>query len=105
MGKQVDFKHIKENGEIILGVVDEIGALPGNLRDGGGCDLSFKTMAGSAGIEEKFSVYLLPVDINKMTLAVWQAYFRADPTRARQNFKTVLGTVKQWEDRMDAALQ
>lgn len=83
--KTITFKY-EENGFTSLGVPDNIEAEKGFWRDGG-CYLKFNTNRSSIGIEEPFFIYLYAEDVNKVSNKVWEAYFKTEPERAKEDFK------------------
>ena len=84
----VKFKYVKPNGTIILGVPENIIANRGSERDGG-CELEFNTSELSVGIKERFALYLFSEDIKLVSAAIWEAYFKTEPERAKHDFQLV----------------
>jgi len=89
--KQVIFNYQESNGAISLGLLEDIIA-EGNHLDKS-CKLNFKTRMLSIGVEEEFSLCLLPRDVEQITLAIWKAYSQADPKQARENFPKIFSLI------------
>jgi len=89
----VEFKYVKEDGTIELGIPENIICENGNLRDGG-CDVFFETSQLSIGIEKKFSLYLFSEDINDLTFKIWKSYIKTEPERAKKDFEKIIELLK-----------
>ena len=89
----VEFKYVKKDGTIELGVPNVITCKNGNYRDGG-CEMFFETSQLSIGIEEKFSLYLYAEDINDLTFKIWKTYIETEPERAKKDFEKIIKLLK-----------
>ena len=92
--KIVEFKYIKSDGRIKLGVPEYVSISNGNNRDGG-CILNFETSDLSIGTKEKFELYLFTEDIEKITKEIWKSYFETEPSRAHKAFISLFGNILQ----------